>query len=90
MWVTAPATGALGLLYVDGHVRVYNGKHELPKAHVTRLRLSMPATVEHWVNVGNGEPLFVVTATPTASTRHRAGTSGHTRAAIGSTLLRSP
>ncbi len=25
---------ALGFLYVDGHVRVYHGKHTLPKAHV--------------------------------------------------------
>jgi len=28
---------ALGFLYVDGHVRVYHGKHRLPKAHVARM-----------------------------------------------------
>jgi transposase len=53
---------ALGLLYVDGHVRVYHGKRELPKAHVTRLRISMPATTDYWVNDQRGDPLFVVTA----------------------------
>jgi prepilin-type processing-associated H-X9-DG protein len=58
---------AMGFLYVDGHVRVYTGKVKLPKAHVTRMRLSMPATVDHWVNDREGEPLLVLTATPTAS-----------------------
>lgn len=59
---------AMGFLYVDGHVRVYNGKQvKLSKAHVTRMRLSMPATVDHWVNDRDGDPLFVVTATATGS-----------------------
>lgn len=58
---------AMGFLYVDGHVRVYTGTVKLPKAHVTRMRLSMPATVDHWVNDREGEPLLVLTATPTAS-----------------------
>lgn len=53
---------ALGFLYVDGHVRVYHGKHDLPKAHVARLRIAMPATTDYWVNDARGEPLFVVTA----------------------------
>jgi transposase len=35
---------ALGFLYVDGHVRVYHGHHKLPKTHVARMRLSLPAT----------------------------------------------
>jgi transposase len=34
---------AMGFLYVDGHVRVYHGKRILPKAHVARRRLAMPA-----------------------------------------------
>ena len=34
---------ALGFLYIDGHVRVYHGQHRLPKTHVTRLRISLPA-----------------------------------------------
>lgn len=53
---------ALGFLYIDGHVRVYHGKHQLPKAHVARMRLSMPATTDYWVNDATGDPLFVVTA----------------------------
>jgi hypothetical protein len=53
---------ALGFLYVDGHVRVYHGQHQLPKAHVARMRLSMPATTDYWVNDATGDPLFVVTA----------------------------
>jgi len=52
----------LGFLYVDGHVRVYHGKHRLPKAHVARMRLSMPATSDYWVNDKTGDPLFVLTA----------------------------
>lgn len=54
--------GAMGFLYLDGHVRVYHGKHQIPKAHVARMRLSMPATSDYWVNDQGGEPLFVVTA----------------------------
>ena len=53
---------ALGFLYIDGHVRVYHGKRSLPKAHVARMRLCMPATTDYWVNDAEGEPLFVVTA----------------------------
>jgi hypothetical protein len=53
---------ALGFLYVDGHVRAYHGKHSLPKAHVARMRLAMPATTDYWVNDASGDPLFVVTA----------------------------
>ena len=53
---------ALGFLYVDGHVRVYHGQRRLPKAHVARMRLSMPATTDYWVNDTTGDPLFVLTA----------------------------
>ncbi len=53
---------ALGFLYVDGHVRVYHGKHRLPKAHVAQMRLSVPATSDYWVNDTCGDSLFVVTA----------------------------
>ena len=55
---------AVGLLYVDGHVRAYHGKkHRLTKTHVARRNLSMPATTDYWVADKNGEPLFVVTGT---------------------------
>jgi transposase len=53
---------ALGFLYIDGHVRVYHGQYALPKAHVARMRISMPATSDYWVNDTAGDPLFVVTA----------------------------
>ncbi len=57
------ARGAvMGFLYVDGHVRVYHGQREIPKAHVTRMRIALPATTDYWVNDAAGEPLFVVTA----------------------------
>jgi hypothetical protein len=52
---------ALGFLYVDGHVRVYSGKHKLPKTHIARMRISLPATQDVWVNDADGAPLFFVT-----------------------------
>ena len=52
----------LGFLYVDGHVRVYHGKHKLPKAHVPQMRLAVPGTTDYYVNDKHGDPLFVVTA----------------------------
>jgi len=56
----------LGFLYIDGHVRVYHGKRSIPQAHVARMRLSMPATTDYWVNDQAGDPLFVVTAAANA------------------------
>jgi prepilin-type processing-associated H-X9-DG protein len=52
----------MGFLYVDGHVRVYHGKRNVPKTHVARIRLAMPATTDYWVNDQSGDPLFVMTA----------------------------
>jgi len=52
-----------GFIYIDGHVRPYHGrKHILPKTHVARRRLCMPATTDFWVNGTDCEPLFFVTA----------------------------
>jgi biotin operon repressor len=54
---------ALGFIYIDGHVRPYHGrKHKLPKTHVARRRLCMPATTDFWVNDENSAPLFLITA----------------------------
>jgi transposase len=53
---------ALGFLYLDGHVRVYNGKRKLSKAYVTQRRLVMPATTDYWINDQEGEPILVITA----------------------------
>ena len=55
--------GTIGFIYIDGHVRPYNGrKYKLPNTHVARRRLCMPATTDFWVNDTNCEPLFFVTA----------------------------
>lgn len=55
--------GALmGFLYVDGHVRAYHGNRDLPKTHVARMRLAMPATTDYWTCDASGDPLFVFTA----------------------------
>ncbi|MGH7692995.1 MAG: putative transposase [Candidatus Dormibacteria bacterium] len=58
---------ALGYLYLDGHVRVYSGKRDLPKAHVTRLRISAPASEEVWVSDQDGDPVLVVPQEPGSS-----------------------
>lgn len=59
----AQAPDALGYLYIDGHVRPYHGRtHALPKTHVQRRRLCMPATTDYWVHDSHGEPLMFVTA----------------------------
>jgi prepilin-type processing-associated H-X9-DG protein len=59
---------AVGFLYIDGHVRAYHGSRRIPKAHVARMRISMPATLETWVADANGDPIFAVVAPPSAST----------------------
>ncbi len=61
-WVQESAE-AVGLLYIDGHVRPYHGTaHTLPEAWVSRRRLCMPATTDVWVQQQDAQPLFVVTA----------------------------
>jgi prepilin-type processing-associated H-X9-DG protein len=61
-WRVAQRGRLMGFLYVDGHVRVYHGRRDIPKAHVARMRLAMPATTDYWVNDQTGDPLFVMTA----------------------------
>ena len=61
-WVQESAE-AVGLLYIDGHVRPYHGTaHTLPEAWVPRRRLCMPATTDVWVQQQDAQPLLVVTA----------------------------
>ncbi len=61
-WVREQAD-AVGLFYVDGHVRPYHGTaHTLPEAWSARRRLCLPATTDIWVNQADAQPLFVVTA----------------------------
>jgi hypothetical protein len=50
-----------GILYIDGHVRVYNGyQTQLPKHHVARQKLCLRATTDYWVNAMDGQPFMVV------------------------------
>ena len=58
---------SVGFLYIDGHVRVYYGKHKLPKTHAARINAIMPATSDYWVNDQAGDPLFVITAPANAA-----------------------
>jgi len=61
-WVRDQAD-AVGLLYVDGHVRSYHGTaHTLPEAWSARRRLCVPATTDIWVHQQDAQPLFVITA----------------------------
>lgn len=55
------------VLYVDGHVRAYQGTRKIAKTHVPRLKFPAPATVETWVADAAGDPLLVVLAEPGAS-----------------------
>jgi transposase len=79
---------ALGFLYIDGHVRVYHGQHVLPKAHVARMRISMPATSDYWVNDSAGDPLFVLTAEANAGlVKMLPGILAQVRALVGKRRL---
>ena len=59
-WMAA-APEHSGVLYIDGHVRVYNGSQtQLPRHYVARQRLCLRATTDYWVNAMDGQPFFVV------------------------------
>ncbi len=59
-WLEAEPEEA-GYLYVDGHVRVYNGeKATLPRRFVSREKLCLRGTTDYWVNDALGRPFFVV------------------------------
>ena len=50
-----------GVLYIDGHVRVYNGDQtQLPRHHVARQKLCLRATTDYWVNAMDGQPFMVI------------------------------
>jgi hypothetical protein len=60
-WMAGQPESA-GTLYVDGHVRVYNGAlTELPRRYVARQRLCLRGTTDYWVNAMDGQPFFAVT-----------------------------
>lgn len=59
-WMKADPVAA-GILYIDGHVRVYHGHQtELPRHYVSRQKLCQRATTDYWVNAMDGQPFFVV------------------------------
>ncbi|MDM8515977.1 hypothetical protein QUF76_07245 [Desulfobacterales bacterium HSG16] len=52
---------AIGTLYIDGHVCVYNGRlTKLPRRYVSRQRLCLRGHTDYWVNDAIGRPFFVV------------------------------
>ena len=61
------------VLYVDGHVRAYQGTRAIAKTHVARLKFPAPATVETWVSDSRGDPVMVVMAEPAAAGRRTTG-----------------
>jgi hypothetical protein len=62
-WMQADPEQA-GVLYIDGHVRVYHGRlANVPKRYVSRQRLRMRGVIDYWVNAMDGQPFFSVTQT---------------------------
>ena len=51
-------------LFIDGHVSVYSGKRKLKKQHVTRLRISLPAVLDYWLNDERADPVLAVSGDP--------------------------
>jgi hypothetical protein len=59
-WMQADPDAA-GVLYIDGHVRVYHGHlTKLPKRYVSREKLCLRGNTDYWVNDAIGRPFFVV------------------------------
>jgi prepilin-type processing-associated H-X9-DG protein len=59
--------GQAGMFYIDGHVRAYHGRADLSKAHVARMRISMPAEVDTWITDARGDGVLVWTSEPGTS-----------------------
>jgi hypothetical protein len=58
---------AMGVLYVDGHVRAYHGGADLPRAHLARARIAMAATTDCWLADRYGDAVLVWSSPPGAS-----------------------
>ena len=53
-----------GTLYIDGHVRVYNGgQTKLPRRFVSREKLCLRGVTDYYINDALGQPFFVVSKT---------------------------
>ena len=49
-----------GFLYVDGHIKIYGGKTELPRRFISRMSLCLRGISNYWVNDAIGQPFFMV------------------------------
>jgi len=58
---------AMGIVYVDGHVRAYHGGSDLPRAHLARARIAMAATTDSWLADANGDAILVWSSPPGAA-----------------------
>ena len=59
-WMEAAPEQA-ATLYIDAHVRVYNGHQTpLPRHYVARQKLCLRATSDYWINAMDGQPFFVI------------------------------
>lgn len=59
-WMEAAPEQA-ATLYIDGHVRVYNGDQtKLPRHYVARQKLCLRATTDYWINDMDGQPYCVI------------------------------
>ena len=59
-WMESDPENA-GVLYIDGHVRVYHGgQTKLPRHYVTREKLCLRATSDYWINAMDGQPFFKI------------------------------
>ena len=59
-WMAAAPEQA-ATLYIDGHVRVYNGSQtKLPRHYVARQKLCLRATTDYWINAMDGQPFLII------------------------------
>jgi len=58
---------AMGILYVDGHVRAYHGGADLSRTHLARARIAMAATTDTWLADARGDAVLVWSSVPGAS-----------------------
>ncbi|MGH8885240.1 MAG: hypothetical protein ACRDYX_08730 [Egibacteraceae bacterium] len=65
--ITSTRADAVGIFYADGRVRAWHGKHDVPKHHLARMRLSMPAAQDIWIGDACGEGIQVWQAPAAAS-----------------------
>jgi hypothetical protein len=63
---------AMELFDVDGHVRAYHGGQPVPKHHVARMRMAMPAEEDVWLNDARRRAVGVASPTGRVACRRAA------------------